>query len=274
MRKAVIFFSVDPQNGCVPAQVGVVCLNLDSYLDMWEQQSVLWFMKTILLTNPLKRSFCSLPVEKKWCNINWSFISYLVNNREMHHAFDTWRCRLQRRRLLVTVKNIIMKVFNFLAVSRVTDDAGKLIRTCCKNSVLHNWITLLLLFCFFPKLSHAISSLIQRDHSQEPCVPTRWQAARLQQRREPEDGGGVAGGSQKHSDQNKELFSRKEMDPARPSQPLHVEPRSLKIRLPPHSSFKVSVPVRYPLLLYTSTLLCWSAVTNKKLCRKCVTLFV
>lgn len=139
----------------------------------------------------------------------------------------------------MTVKNNIMKVFNFLAVSRVTDDAGKLIRTCCKNSVLHNWITLLLLLSFFfpPKLSHAISSLIQRDHSQQPCVPTRWQAARLQQRREqsqersrePEDGGGVAGGSQKHSDQNKELFSRKEMDPARPSQPLHVEPRSLKI---------------------------------------------
>lgn len=152
----------------------------------------------------------------------------------------------------MSVKNNIMKVFNFLAVSQVTDDAGKLIRTCCKNSVLHNWITLQLVFFFgfFPlKLSNAISSLIQRDHSQQPCVPTRWQAARLQQRREPEDGGGVAGGSQKHSDQNKELFSRKEMDPARPSQPLHVEPRSLKIRLPPHSSFKVSVPVRYPLLL-------------------------
>lgn len=86
---------------------------------------------------------------------NWS---YLVNNREMHHAFDTWRCRLQRRRLLlVTVKNNIMKVFNFLAVSQVTDDAGKLIRTCCKNSVLHNWITLLLFF-FLP-LSWAMPSV-------------------------------------------------------------------------------------------------------------------
>lgn len=91
----------------------------------------------------------------------------------------------------------------------------------------------------FSRVSHAISSLIQREPSEWPCVPSCQQAAPLQRGRQGDPVGRFRGCGQSHSAEHKECCCREKMDPPWPSQPLQMELGSLKNWFPALSSSKV-----------------------------------
>lgn len=113
------------------------------------------------------------------------------------------------------------------------------------------------LFFLFCRVSHAVGPFLQREPCEESSVPSCCQTAQPHQRRIQTAGGFVPsergwqaardGGrwrvQQNHSDQHKERHRWEEVDPTRPSQPLQMEPGSLKSQLPSFSSPKVSLPV-------------------------------
>lgn len=91
----------------------------------------------------------------------------------------------------------------------------------------------------FFSLSHAIGSLGQRESSEWPGVPSRQQAPPYQRGRQGDPNDQCRGCGPSHSAEHKECPSREKMDPAWPSQPLHMEPRSLKCWLASLSNSKV-----------------------------------
>lgn len=91
----------------------------------------------------------------------------------------------------------------------------------------------------FSRVSHAISSFIQREPSKWTSVPPCQQAAPHQWSGEGDPKAQCRGCGQSHSAEHKECCSREKMDPAWPPQPLQMEPGSLKSWFPTLSSSKV-----------------------------------
>lgn len=89
------------------------------------------------------------------------------------------------------------------------------------------------------RVSHAIGSLGQREPSEWPSVPSCQQAAPHQRGGQGDPVDRSSGRGQSHSAEHKECGCREKMDPSRPPQPLHMEPRSLHGRFPTLPSSKV-----------------------------------